>query len=79
MINSVDSDNWILVMRKEFDSLVENNTFELEKAPRTENIVGSWWIFAIKSKSDGIHEYRARFVAKGYSQIYGKDLEKLSP
>ena len=27
-INSVDSENWILVMWKEFDSLVENNTFE---------------------------------------------------
>ena len=27
-INSVDSKNWILAMWKEFDSFVENNTFE---------------------------------------------------
>ena len=30
-------------------------------------------VFTIKSKSDGRHEYKAHFVAKGYSQIYGKD------
>ena len=29
--------------------------------------------FTIKSKSNGSHEYKARFIAKGYSQIYGKD------
>ena len=25
-VNSVDSNNWILAMKREFDSLVENNT-----------------------------------------------------
>ena len=57
---------------KEFYSLVEN-TFEWQEAPRNKNIVGSWWFFTIKSKSDESHEFEARFVAKGYSQIYGKD------
>ena len=31
----------------------------------------------IKSKHNGSHEYKARFVTKGYSQIHGKDIEKL--
>ena len=27
-VNSLDSNKWILAMRREFDSLVENNTFK---------------------------------------------------
>ena len=42
-VNSPDSNNWILAMRREFDSLVENDTFERQKAPRNINIVGSRW------------------------------------
>ena len=70
---AVNSDNWILVMRREFDSLVENNIFEWQKAPRNKNIVSSRWFFTRKSKSDGSHNYKACFVAKVYSQIYSKD------
>ena len=61
-------------MQREFDSLVGNNTFEWQKAPRNKTIVGSrWGGGTIKSKSDRSHEYKASSVAKGYSQIYGKD------
>ena len=66
-INSVDSNNWILAINREFDSLIENNTFEWQKAPRNKNIVSSRWIFTMKSKSNGSHEYKVRFIAKGYS------------
>ena len=57
---------------KEFDSLVEN-TFEWQKGPRDKNIVGSRWVYPQKYKHDGSYEYKAWFVAKGYSQIYDKD------
>ena len=70
-INSVDSNNWILAINREFDSLIENNTFEWQKAPRNKNI------FTLKSKSNGSHEYKVRFIAKGYSQIYGKDYKEI--
>ena len=38
VVNSVDS--VILVMRREFDTLIENNTFESKKALINKNIVG---------------------------------------
>ena len=53
-------------MQKEFDSLVENNTFEWQKAPRNKNIVGSRWFFTIKRERDRSHEYKASFIIKGY-------------
>ena len=63
-------------MQREFDSLVENDTFEWQKAPRNKHIVGSWWFFTIKCKSDESHEYKACFVAKCYLQIYDKDYKE---
>ena len=60
-------------MHKEFDSLVENSTFEWQKAPKDKNIVGSKWVYTLKYKQDRSYEYKARFVAKGYSQIYGEN------
>ena len=63
-------------MWKEFDSLVENNTFEWQKALRDKNIVGSRWVYTWKYKQDESYEYKARFVGKGYLQIYGKDYRK---
>ena len=33
-VNSVDLNDWILAMKREFDSLVENNTFEWQKVPK---------------------------------------------
>ena len=75
-INSVDSNNWILATNREFDSLIENNTFEWQKVQEIKNIVSSRWIFTMKSKSNGSHEYKVCFIAKGYSQIYGKDYKE---
>ena len=72
-VNSPDSKRWIFAMRKEFDSFVENDIFGWQKAPKNKNIIGSRWFFMIKSKSNEGHDYKVRFVVKGYSQIYGKD------
>ena len=46
---TVDLNNWILAMKREFDYLVENNSFEWQKVPRNKNIVCSRWFFTIKS------------------------------
>ena len=63
-INSVDSEYWVSAMQKEFHSLVENNTFELQKPSKDKNIVGSRWVYTLKYKQGGSYEYKAWFVAK---------------
>ena len=50
VVNSSDSERWILAMRREFDSLIEN-IFEWQNSLKNKNIVGSRWFFTIKSKS----------------------------
>ena len=45
--NSVDSNNWIFAMKREFDSLVENNTFEWQKVQKNWNIISSKCFFLL--------------------------------
>ena len=40
---------------------------------QNKSIVGSKPAHTLKYKQDGSYEYKAQFVAKGFSQIYGKD------
>ena len=47
-VNSPDSKKWILVMRREFDSLEKNNTFEWQEALKNKNIHSSRWFFYYK-------------------------------
>ena len=55
------------------ESLIDNNTFS--KVARTENIkeVGGRWVYSVKEGQNNEEIFKARYVAKGYSQIYGKD------
>ena len=56
----------------EYNSLLENNTWDLVNADKGESIVGCKWIFKWKLNSDGQPERaKARLVAQGYSQEYG--------
>ena len=49
--------------------------------PLATNIMGSKWVFKTKLKEDGtIDRYKARLVARGFSQISGLDFgEAFSP
>ena len=72
-INLEDSKFGVYAVRTKFDSLVENNTVEWQKAPRDKNIVGSRWVYTRKNKHDGSYEFKAWFVVKSNSQIYVED------
>ncbi|UYV71448.1 hypothetical protein LAZ67_8003257 [Cordylochernes scorpioides] len=64
-------------MEEEFDSLIENKTWELVDPPKNRNIIGTKWVFKTKCNSDGsVERHKARLVAKGYSQQYGIDYEE---
>lgn len=58
----------------EFNSQVQNHSWDLEEACEGMNIVGCHWIFTIKYHPNGeIDRYKARLVAKGYHQQPGID------
>ena len=51
-----------------------NNTWIEEKAPKGTNLVSTKWVFTVKLKVDGtVEQFKARLVARGFSQVYGED------
>lgn len=75
-MTSPKSEIWATAMKEEMDSLRENDTFTLTTLPEGKNAVGGRWVNAIKNNSDETQTYKARYVAKGYSQVATTDYKE---
>lgn len=75
-VASNESKEWIDAMEDEMQSLRENDTFTLTSLPEGKEAVGGRWVYAIKNDVDGSNKYKARYVAKGYSQKMGVNYEE---
>ena len=74
-----DADHWKEAMDEEMKVLKENDTYILAELPQSCKSVGGRWVYAVKGEPDKVL-YKARYVAKGCSQVYGVDyLETFSP
>ena len=61
-------------MEDEFQSLQENNTWELVPLPPKRNLVKCKWVFRKKIAADGSDmKHKEILVPKGYSQVHGVD------
>ncbi|PIL28794.1 transcription factor [Ganoderma sinense ZZ0214-1] len=65
---------WEQAMREELSALEKHGTWRLERPPPGTNIVDNKWVFHAKKDASGnVSGYRARLVARGFSQIPGQD------
>ena len=72
------STEWKQATDSEFNSLIENETWELVPLPEGKNIVGSKWVFKVKRDENGCTQrYKARLVAQGYTQAEGIDYSEV--
>ena len=72
---------WKDAMDREIESLQQAGTWEKVPCPPDKNIVSCKWVYRLKRKADGTTDkYKARLVARGFSQIYSVDyLDTYSP
>jgi hypothetical protein len=66
------TEEWHDVCQYEIDALAKNGTWDLVNLPAGRKAVKSKWVF--KRKADG--RFRARLVAKGFTQIQGLDYDE---
>jgi histone deacetylase 1/2 len=65
---------WHSAMESEIIALHANNTWSLVPYEPSMNVVGCRWVYKIKRRADGtIEHYKARWVARGFSQQEGID------
>ena len=59
-------------MAEEYSSIMRNDVWEIVPRPEGKTVVGSRWVYKIKQGADGsVEKCKARFVAKGFSQVEG--------
>ena len=76
-LNSEYSEQWKAAADSEYQSLIENKTWNLEEPPVDRSVIGCKWIFKVKYGSQGqVEHFKGRLVAKGYSQKYGIDFDE---
>ena len=71
-MESALADEWKEACAYEIDALAKNGTWTLVELPAGRKAVKSKWVF--KHKADGC--FRARLVAKGFTQIFGIDYDE---
>jgi hypothetical protein len=63
-------------MHEEYNSLLENQTWDLVPLPSGKKLVWCKWVYMSKSTLDGqISRYIANLVAKGFQQVHGIDYD----
>lgn len=80
-ISCPEKDQWIRAMDEEYESLMKNRTWTLVRLPKNRRPITSKWVYKVKTDDKGmVSRYKARLVARGFSQRQGVDfVETFSP
>lgn len=75
-INSPDVDQWKCAMNDEMSALIDNETFEEKVPPVDCNVIGGKWVYSVKAGQNGEERFKARYVARGFSQVKNLDYQE---
>ena len=68
---------WQQAMKEELDALHKTGTLDLVDLPSGKPTIGCKWVYKIKTQSDDtVDRYKARLVARGFTQEYEIDYEE---
>ena len=68
---------WQPAIADELNALHKTHTWDKTALPPSKSVVGCKWLYKIKTRADGsIKRYKARLVARGFTQEYGIDYEE---
>jgi hypothetical protein len=68
---------WKDVMIEEYQSILKNDVWDIVPRLEWKSVLTSKWIYKIKHAANGsVKKYKARFVARGFSQVEGVDYDE---
>ena len=71
-----EASQWLAAAKEELRSLADNGTWVLGPLPPGRRAIGCKWVFKLKKDDEGrVARYKARLVARGFSQVPGLDFE----
>ena len=77
-MSGIDFEKWLDAMKSEIDSMHLNQVWTLVDPPEGIVLIGCKWIYKRKIDINGkIETYKAKLVAKGYSQRKGINYQKI--
>ncbi|KAE8219765.1 hypothetical protein CF319_g6604 [Tilletia indica] len=72
-----DREHWLEAMHKEVKSHITRGTWRVVKSFGKANLISSKWVLRLKKNADGsIQKYKARLVARGFTQVEGVDFDE---
>lgn len=73
-VSCSDATDWRAAMKSEYDSLIANEVWKIVDRPIGQNVIKSKWVFKRKHDASGnFSKFKARLVARGFSQKQGID------
>ena len=64
-------------MVEEYDSIMWNSVWDVVPRLEDKSVVTSRWLYKVKQVADGsIEKHKARFFARGFSQVEGIDYDE---
>jgi hypothetical protein len=74
---AVQKGQWKESMAEKHQSIMKNEVWKIVPRPKEKLVVTSNWVYKIKHAADrGVDKYKARFVARGFSQKEGEDYDE---
>ena len=81
LAEAMASTHWLLfkaAMEEEISGKMANDSWDVVERPRNAHVMKGRWVFDIKWNDDGsISKVKARFVAKGFTQIAQTDYDRV--
>ena len=76
-VKSDQASSWEIAMKEELKALKKANTWTIVDKPAKRSVVSCKWVYKIKQNPDGsIARYKARLVARGFTQRPGFDYDE---
>lgn len=72
-----EKNNWLVAAEQEMNSLIDHGVWSLSNLPPEKKAISCKWVFKAKLNGKGdVDSYKARLVARGFSQKYGEDYDE---